>query len=121
MYKELEHIEFGNHLRINSENKENWVKMAEEGTKRYSKGNIRYLKFGQKLVYFAVVFILVFILIVKIAECFETWLRHPTYIETQIVAQPKGLFPAMTICPVKDGYNKTVLEVNRKYCIHICM
>ena len=92
-----------------------WIKMAHAEKKRYNKANIKYMKIAQKLVYFAVLFVLIFILVIKVAECVETYFRHPTYIETKIVAQPKAIFPAMTVCPVKDGYKEDVLEVTNIY------
>ena len=85
--------------------------MVREDKKRLNENSIKYLKVAKNLVYFSVLLILIFILVVQIAGCIETYILHPTYVETKIVAQRKALFPAMTICPVSKGYKEDVLKV----------
>ena len=96
-----------------------WIQKAYKDKTMGKEVQVQHLKIAQKLVYFAVLFILIFILAMQIADCVRTYIMYPTYVETKIVSQPNAIFPAMTICPVKDGYNKTVLEVTRKCCIYI--
>ena len=39
-------------------------------------------------------------------------MRGPTYISSEIVDQKDAAFPAMTVCPVSNGYKEEVLEDN---------
>ena len=92
-----------------------WLKMAEiEEEQSENRRSIKCLKITQKAVYILVLFILVLILILQIAKCFQTYMKGPTYIETKIAPQHRALFPAMTICPVTAGYREDVLQVRVK-------
>ena len=85
--------------------------MVREEKKRLNENSVKYLTVAENLVYFTVLLILIFILVVQIAGCIETYILHPTYFETKIVAQRKALFPAMTICSVSNGYKEDILKV----------
>ena len=89
-----------------------WLKMAEtEGDQQKAKDKIWWLKATQKGVYICVLFVLILLLLLQVAACIETYIKGPTYIETKVVQQNKALFPAMTICPVSNGYKADVLKV----------
>ena len=44
-------------------------------------------------------------------ECFDMYIRHPTYTDITIMDQKDAPFPAITVCPM--DYNNKVLEVER--------
>ena len=39
-------------------------------------------------------------------------MRGPTYISSDIVLQKEAGFPAMTVCPITDGYKEDVLQAH---------
>ena len=63
------------------------------------------------IIYILVMFILglvLFLLSLKSVLRYNEW---PIYTETNIVNQNKARFPAMTFCPLSNGYKKDVLKV----------
>ena len=44
--------------------------------------------------------------------CFIKYFRKPTYMSTNMVPQNSANFPAMTFCPLPQGYKPEVLEAN---------
>jgi len=47
----------------------------------------------------------------KVGQCLRTYFSEPTYYSTKIVPQKEAAFPALTVCPLSDGYKKDVLAV----------
>ena len=93
-----------------------WIQMAYEEKKmenNKSSSNDNCIKMIQKFLYFAILCFLCFLLAMQITDCIKTYINFPTYIETKIVPQSSAIFPAMTICPVKNGYKQEVLQVCR--------
>ena len=90
-----------------------WVQMAYEESKmdKNKSSSNNCMKIIQKFLYVSVLLFLCFLLGMQIANCIKTYINFPTYVETKIVPQPDAIFPAMTICPVSNGYKKEVLEV----------
>ena len=90
-----------------------WVQMAYEESKmdKNKSSSNKCMKIIQKFLYVSVLLFLCFLLAMQIANCIKTYINFPTYVETKIVPQPDAIFPAMTICPVSNGYKKEVLEV----------
>ena len=91
-----------------------WIRTAYDSSKMdddKKSSNRNCMKIFQKCLYFSILIFLLFILAIQISDCIKTYINFPTYVETKIVTQPKAIFPAMTICPVKDGYKKEVLLV----------
>ena len=43
-------------------------------------------------------------------QCVVKFMRGPTYISSEIVAQKDAAFPALTVCPESGGYKEDVLE-----------
>ena len=84
------------------------------GTQKENIASIVYLTIKQKWAYIFVLFILAIILVVQITACIVKFFNYPTYIETRIVPQDEALFPALTICPVADGYKEDVLQVTKQ-------
>ena len=50
--------------------------------------------------------------IFQAVQCVVKFMRGPTYISSEIVDQKDAAFPAMTVCPVSNGYKEEVLEDN---------
>ena len=57
-----------------------------------------------------VISVLVALLIIQVIRCFEKYFGYPTYVSTKIVHQASAEFPAITICPEKNGYKEDVLQ-----------
>ena len=85
---------------------QNFFKMPTKADQR----KIGRLKFLQKGIYVMALFILILLLLVQTIQCFVKFARGPTYISSEIVPQNEAGFPAMTICPETNKYNKTLLE-----------
>ena len=69
------------------------------------------VKFLKIIIYILVMFILglvLFLLSLKSVLRYNEW---PIYTETNIVNQNKARFPAMTFCPLSNGYKRDVLKV----------
>ena len=92
---------------------ESWIKVAYDTRKmeQNKPSSNKCMKIIQKFLYFSILIFLCFLLAMQITDCIKTYINFPTYVETKIVSQDKAIFPAMTICPVKDGYKKEVLKV----------
>ena len=59
---------------------------------------------------YIVISVLVALLTIQVIRCFEKYLGYPTYVSTKIVHQASAEFPAITICPEKNGYKEDVLQ-----------
>ena len=57
-----------------------------------------------------VIAVLVALLTIQVIRCFEKYFGYPTYVSTKIVEQASAEFPAITICPEKNGYKEDVLQ-----------
>ena len=75
---------------------------------------LKCLKFSQKAIYVFVLFVLTIVLLYQVWLCFEHYYKEPTYVETRIAPQHKAMFPAMTICPLNNGYKEEKLKVTSK-------
>ena len=83
----------------------------DDGKANESGFSVTCLKFVKKATYVLVLFILTLILLRQIYNCLLYYMEEPTYVETKFAPQHKALFPAMTICPLNDGYNEQNLMV----------
>ena len=54
--------------------------------------------------------VLLALLTIQVIRCFEKYFGYPTYVSTKIVDQASAEFPAITICPEKNGYKEDVLQ-----------
>ena len=89
-----------------------WLNMGKEDIKeKDTESSTRCLKWAQKAIYVLVLFILILVLLGNIYSCLKHYWQEPTYVETKVAPQHKALFPAMTICPQKNGYNEQSLKV----------
>ncbi len=59
--------------------------------------------------------VLLVILLVQVYQCLALYLEQPTYFSGAVVHQTKTNFPAMTVCPMDDGYKEQVLQVSYLY------
>ena len=59
---------------------------------------------------YIVISVLVALLTIQVIRCFEKYFGYPTYVSTKIVHQASAEFPAVTICPEKNGYKEDVLQ-----------
>ena len=92
--------------------KVSWLNMQKDDKKENEgKSSVRCLKWAQKTIYFLVLFTLTLVLIGNIYSCLLRFIEEPTYIETKVAPQHKALFPAITICPQRNGYNEQNLKV----------
>ena len=63
-------------------------------------------------VYFLVISILIAILLsVMVMACIR-YGKWPTYTEVSFISQSEAKFPAVTICPLSNGYKEAVLQVS---------
>ena len=65
----------------------------------------------QRSVYGLALVALVLILLIQTYQCVILYLSEPTYFSTEVLAQRKVAFPAMTVCPEGGGYKEDVLQV----------
>ena len=84
--------------------------MEEEEEQKTDQKKINCLKALQKTVYLLTLLVLLLLLFVQTAQCIHKYFQGPTYISTDIVAQSKAGFPALTICPESNGYKEQVLQ-----------
>jgi hypothetical protein len=66
----------------------------------------------QRLLRAIAFFVFLGLLIYEAVEGFTHFLDFPTYTSTQIVPQRNAEFPALSICPMTNGYKDEVLKVN---------
>ena len=113
MYGDLKERNLTFHTSSKFIKSESWVKVAYDRRKmeQNKASSNKCMKMIQKFLYFSILVFLCFLLAMQITDCIKTYINFPTYVETKIVSQDKAIFPAMTICPVKDGYKKEVLQV----------
>ena len=83
----------------------------EEKIKKKSSSSFTCLTVTNKSIYILVLLILNITLLRQIHECYIYYEKEPTYVESKITPQQKALFPAMTICPVSQGYKEEILKV----------
>ena len=72
------------------------------------------VKISKIMLYILVMFILglvLFLLSLKSVLRYNEW---PIYTETNIVNQNQARLPAMTFCPLSNGYKRNVLKVSSK-------
>ena len=50
--------------------------------------------------------------ITQTIQSVNVYLKGPTYTETLLHNQENTTFPAITICPLENGYNEDALKVN---------
>lgn len=86
-----------------------FAELRERDKKR--KGEIKWLKKGEKLMYFAVLIALLIFLIVQTAKCVLRYLEEPIYTDTQTVDQKDSIFPATTFCVETNRIKVEVLQV----------
>ena len=65
----------------------------------------------KKFVVFFALFLLTLILMIQTYQCLKKYFSNPTYIATDVVAQNKAEFPAITICPEGNSYKAEALLV----------
>ena len=68
-------------------------------------------EFIHRLLYFVSFTILFVILINEAYKCFKVYQEKPTYTETRIVQQHHAAFPALSICPMPNGYKEDIVKV----------
>ena len=81
------------------------------------KSQMTAVKISKIMLYILVMFILglvLFLLSLKSVLRYNEW---PIYTETNIVNQNQARFPAMTFCPLSNGYKEDVLKVRSKVFI----
>ena len=83
----------------------------DDGKEKESGSSVRCLKWAHKAIYVLVIITLTLVLLGNIYSCLSRYMEEPTYIVTKVAPQHKALFPAMTICPLKNGYNEQILKV----------
>ena len=62
----------------------------------------------------ASLFFLVGLVVERSYRCLMQFLENPTYTETTTVRQYHAELPAMSICPLYNGYKTNVLEASCK-------
>ena len=77
-------------------------------------GNISFLKLVHNTIYIAALLGLIGITIHETYQCFNRYLRVPTYTDMTIVYQEEADFPSVTFCPLWDNYafKRDVLQVS---------
>ena len=84
-------------------------------TNTTSKGcsKLRILKYVKYLISFAACTVAVGLLISQTYQALKVYLEEPTYTETILHEQEDSTFPAITICPLENGYNADMLQVSK--------
>ena len=72
---------------------------------------LRFLRYARKIVYLVSLILLVGWLLERTYCIFQEYLSNPTYTQTVILPQYQAAIPAVTICPMYNGYKKDMLEV----------
>ena len=73
----------------------------------------RILKYVQYFISFTSCTVAVGLLISQTYQALKVYLEEPTYTETLLYEQEDSTFPAITICPLDDGYNADILQVSK--------
>ena len=74
--------------------------------------SITFLKYIQILTYSTFLGVSVVLLIAQTIQSVKVYMKGPTYTETLLQSQENTTFPALTICPLENGYKEDVLKVS---------
>ena len=66
----------------------------------------------RQLVYSFYLFVVIVGVIVQSTKCLAVFLEGPTYTDIKSVPQMDAAFPGITVCPLKNGLNESVLKVS---------
>lgn len=66
---------------------------------------------SKTILYYTVTFGLLGLLFTAIINTFITYNKWPIYTEVLVVPQNEAKYPAITMCPISDGYKEHVLQV----------
>ena len=69
-------------------------------------------KLSKIIVYYTVHIALIVFLCVAIINTLITYNKWPIYTEVLVVPQNEAKYPAITMCPITDGYKEHVLRVS---------
>ena len=64
------------------------------------------------MVYYTVNFVSMVLLCIAISSTLITYNKRPIYTEVLVVPQNEAKYPAVTMCPMSDGYKEHVLQVS---------
>ena len=73
---------------------------------------------SKRILYYTVTFAMLGLLFTAIINTFITYNHWPIYTEVLVVPQNKAKYPAITMCPISDGYKEHVLQVS---CPNECL
>ena len=68
--------------------------------------------FSKSFLYYAINIGLIGLLFAAIINTFVTYNKWPIYTEVIVVPQNQAKYPAITMCPISNGYKENVLQVN---------
>ena len=69
------------------------------------------IKWAKLVTYFLVIISLLAVLLGAIVMTCIRYNKWPIYTEVNFIPQNRGKFPAVTICPISNGYKENVLQV----------
>ena len=87
-------------------------KQSPGGTSESLLSSITFLKYIQIFTYSSFLGVSLVLLITQTIQSVNVYLKGPTYTETLLHNQENTTFPAITICPLENGYNEDALKVN---------
>ena len=77
-----------------------------------SDGRCDVKKLSKIIVYYAVHFALILLLCVAVINTLVTYNKWPIYTEVLVIPQNEAKYPAITMCPITNGYKEHVLQVS---------
>ena len=67
---------------------------------------------SKRILYYTVTFAMIGLLFAAITNTIIKYNQWPIYTEVLVVPQNKAKYPAITMCPISDGYKEHVLKVS---------
>ena len=94
-------------------------KQSTGGLSLKPSSSITLLKHIQIFTYSSFFGVSVILLITQTIQSVNVYIKGPTYTETLLHSQENTTFPALTICPLENGYKENVLKVTCFYYYNI--
>ena len=85
---------------------------AQDKFQRRFVSRFKMSRFVKLCFYCLIILLLMSVLLFAIIVTFIEYNKLPIYTEVNTVQQYKAKFPAVTICPVGNGYKETILQVS---------
>ena len=77
-----------------------------------NKGTKTKIKLFKKIMKNLFILLFVLLLTIQIIKCIQKYIHSPTYVTSKIVAQNMAEFPAISICPINNGFKLNILQAH---------